>query len=101
MLIVVFCFQFQNNTVKLETNNHDLQVPGVYWWYKTASHAAELTAGYYNPSNQDGYSSVFEVLKKHAVTMKFVCAVPSLQDHEALADPEGLSWQVMVSFCYP
>lgn len=72
-----------------------VKVPGVYWWYKTASHAAELTAGYYNPSNQDGYAPVFEVLKKHSVTMKFVCAVPSLQDQEALADPEGLSWQVL------
>lgn len=50
--------------------------------------------------NQDGYSPVFEVLKKHSVTVKFVCSAPSLQDHEALADPEGLSWQVMVIFSH-
>lgn len=70
----------------------------MYWWYKTSSHAAELTAGYYNPTNQDGYSPVFEVLKKHSVTVKFV--VPGLQVsyHEiddSLSDPEGLSWQVV------
>ncbi|KAI3468492.1 hypothetical protein Pfo_025155 [Paulownia fortunei] len=77
-----------------------VKIPAVYWWYKTTSHAAELTAGYYNPSNQDGYSLLFEVLKKHAVTMKFV--IPGLQASyqeidEALSDPEGLSWQVLNS----
>ncbi|PIN14440.1 Beta-amylase [Handroanthus impetiginosus] len=77
-----------------------VKIPAVYWWYKTTSHAAELTAGYYNPSNQDGYSRLFEVLKKHGVTMKFV--IPGLQASyqeidEALSDPEGLSWQVLNS----
>ncbi|XP_004301768.1 PREDICTED: beta-amylase 8-like [Fragaria vesca subsp. vesca] len=71
-----------------------VKVPSVYWWYKTPSHAAELTSGYYNPKNQDGYSLVFEVLKKHSVTVKFVCSAPNDGD-EALGDPEGLSWQVL------
>uniref|UniRef100_A0A3Q7IDQ8 Beta-amylase n=1 Tax=Solanum lycopersicum TaxID=4081 RepID=A0A3Q7IDQ8_SOLLC len=71
-----------------------VKIPSIYWWYRTSSHAAELTAGYYNPTNQDGYSPVFEVLKKHSVTIKFVSSglqVPETDD--ALADPEGLSWQ--------
>lgn len=75
-----------------------VKIPSVYWWYKTASHAAELTAGYYNPANQDGYSTIFEVLKKHSVIMKLVCPtflVNSAEYNEALADPEGLSWQVL------
>lgn len=75
-----------------------MQIPAVYWWYKTSSHAAELTAGYYNPTNHDGYSPVFEVLKKHSVTMKFICSGLQISGHEndeALADPEGLSWQVI------
>lgn len=79
----------------------DVQVPAIHWWYKTASHAAELTAGFYNPTNQNGYSPVFEVLRKHSVTLKFVCLrlqVSGLENDEALADPEGLSWQVMASF---
>lgn len=75
-----------------------VKIPAVYWWYKTTSHAAELTAGYYNPCNQDGYALLFEVLKKHAVTMKFAisgfqASYPEID--EALADPEGLSWQVL------
>ena len=77
----------------------DVQVPAVHWWYKTTSHAAELMAGFYNPTNQDGYSPVFEVLRKHSVTLKFVCLrfhVSGQEYDEALADPEGLSWQVIV-----
>lgn len=78
-----------------------MQVPAVYWWYKTPSHAAELTSGYYNPTNRDGYSPVFEVLKKHGVTVKFVCTglqMSNQDSNEFLADPEGLSWQVMTNF---
>lgn len=77
------------------------QIPAVYWWYKSASHAAELTAGYYNPTNQDGYSPLFEVLKKHSVTMKFICSglqVTSQEIDEASVDPEGLSWQVIADW---
>ncbi|KAG8475980.1 hypothetical protein CXB51_032805 [Gossypium anomalum] len=77
-----------------------VKIPAVYWWYKTSSHAAELTAGYYNPTNQDGYSPIFEVLKKHSVTVKFVCyglQICSYENDEAFADPEGLSWQVLNS----
>ncbi|XP_057478971.1 beta-amylase 8-like [Actinidia eriantha] len=77
-----------------------VKIPAVYWWYKTTSHAAELTAGYYNPTNQDGYAPVFEILKKHTVTMKFVWSglqVPCQETDEALADPEGLSWQLLNS----
>ncbi|KDP28061.1 hypothetical protein JCGZ_19469 [Jatropha curcas] len=77
-----------------------VKIPAVYWWYRTASHAAELTAGYHNPTNHDGYATVFDLLKKHSVTMKFACSglqIPSQESDEALADPEGLSWQVLNS----
>lgn len=77
-----------------------VKVPAVHWWYKTTSHAAELTAGFYNPTNQDGYSPVFEVLKRHSVALKLVCLrlpVPAQEYDEALADPEALSWQVLNS----
>ncbi|KAJ8538441.1 hypothetical protein K7X08_027662 [Anisodus acutangulus] len=73
-----------------------VKIPSIHWWYRTSSHAAELTAGYYNPTNQDGYSPVLDALKKHGVTIKFICSglqVPETDD--ALADPEGLSWQIL------
>ncbi|XP_062224180.1 beta-amylase 8-like isoform X2 [Phragmites australis] len=75
-----------------------VKIPSIYWWYRTASHAAELTAGFYNPTNRDGYSPVFKMLKKHSVVLKLVCYGPEFtvqENDEASADPEGLTWQVM------
>lgn len=77
-----------------------VKVPSIYWWYRTASHAAELTAGFYNTTNRDGYSPVFRMLKKHSVILKLVCYGPEYtvhekDDDEAFADPEGLTWQVI------
>uniref|UniRef100_A0A7N0V802 Beta-amylase n=1 Tax=Kalanchoe fedtschenkoi TaxID=63787 RepID=A0A7N0V802_KALFE len=77
-----------------------IKIPAIFWWYKTVSHAAELTAGYYNPTNKDGYSPLFEVLNKHGVTVKFAHSgllLTSQESDEALADPESLSWQVLNS----
>ncbi|MFS8030266.1 putative beta-amylase transcription factor BES/BZR family [Helianthus anomalus] len=77
-----------------------VKIPSVYWWYKSTSHAAELTAGYYNSANQDGYSALFEVLKKYSVIVKFICEglhLSSDGNHDALADPKGLTWQVLNS----
>ncbi|XP_020600192.1 beta-amylase 8 isoform X2 [Phalaenopsis equestris] len=78
-----------------------VKIPSIYWWYRTSSHAAELTAGYYNPTNQDGYSPVFDLLKKHFVTIKFtlVSQTPGslLETDEAWSDPEGQSWQILNS----
>ncbi|KAM7261542.1 hypothetical protein ACFE04_020619 [Oxalis oulophora] len=86
-------------SLALEGTQIVVKVPLVYWWYRTASHAAELTAGYYNPTNQDGYSSILEVLKKHSVAMKFVCSglQVSPETDDTFSDPEGLSWQVLNS----
>lgn len=44
----------------------DAKVAGIHWQYKHASHAAELTAGYYNlgpRSGQDAYMAIAEVLR--------------------------------------
>ncbi|ERM95043.1 hypothetical protein AMTR_s00009p00244310 [Amborella trichopoda] len=76
------------------------KISGIHWWYKTASHAAELAAGFYNPCNRDGYSPIAQMLKKHEVALNFTCAeLRTLDQHEdfpeALADPEGLVWQVL------
>ncbi|KAG6470746.1 beta-amylase 2, chloroplastic-like isoform X1 [Zingiber officinale] len=76
------------------------KISGIHWWYKTASHAAELTAGFYNPCNRDGYASIASMLKKHDATLNFTCVeLRTLNQQadfpEALADPEGLVWQVL------
>ncbi|GAV92042.1 Glyco_hydro_14 domain-containing protein/DUF822 domain-containing protein [Cephalotus follicularis] len=76
------------------------KLPGIHWWYKTASHAAELTAGFYNPCNRDGYTRIMTMLKKHGAALNFTCAEMRMLDQcedfqEALADPNGLVWQVL------
>lgn len=77
------------------------QLSGIHWWYKTASHAAELTAGFYNPCHRDGYAAIMAMLKKHGAALNFVCAEWGTLDHnedfsEAVADPDGLAWQVSI-----
>ncbi|KAJ8631893.1 hypothetical protein MRB53_025229 [Persea americana] len=87
-------------SLAFEDTQITVKIPAVYWWYKTSSHAAELTAGYYNPTNQDGYSPVFNILKKHSVTLKFLSSglhISAQENDEPLADSEGLSWQVLNS----
>ncbi|KAL9228924.1 hypothetical protein vseg_004452 [Gypsophila vaccaria] len=76
------------------------KLSGIHWWYKTASHAAELTAGFYNSCNRDGYAAIAEMFKRHNVALNFTCVeLRTLDQHEsypeALADPEGLVWQVL------
>ncbi|KAK8965182.1 hypothetical protein KSP40_PGU007302 [Platanthera guangdongensis] len=76
------------------------KISGIHWWYKTASHAAELTGGFYNPCNRDGYAPIAAMLKKHDAALNFTCVelrtpVQNEEFPEALADPEGLAWQVL------
>lgn len=87
-------------SLAFEDTQITVKIPAVYWWYKTSSHAAELTAGYYNPTNQDGYSPVFDILKKHSVTLKFLSSglhISAQENDEPLADSDALSWQVLNS----
>ncbi|KAH6813178.1 beta-amylase 2 [Perilla frutescens var. frutescens] len=76
------------------------KLSSMHWWYKTASHAAELTAGFYNSSNRDGYAAIMAMLKRQGAALCFTCSEMSVMDHnmnfsESLADPEGLFWQVL------
>ncbi|XP_059651413.1 beta-amylase 7-like [Cornus florida] len=76
------------------------KLSGIHWWYKTASHAAELTAGFYNPCNRDGYAAIMAMLKKHGAALSFTCAESGmfhqhLNFSESLVDPEGLARQVL------
>ncbi|XP_045793980.1 beta-amylase 7-like [Trifolium pratense] len=76
------------------------KLSGIYWWYKTASHAAELTAGYYNPCNRDGYAAIVAMLKRNGVSLNIACVdLHTLNQHEGFpepfADPERLVWQVL------
>ncbi|KAI7994063.1 hypothetical protein LOK49_LG11G02225 [Camellia lanceoleosa] len=75
------------------------KVAGIHWHYRTRSHAAELTAGYYNTRNRDGYLPIARMLGKHGVVLNFTCM--EMRDKEqpenANCSPEGLVRQVKMA----
>lgn len=50
-----------------------IKVAGIHWWYKSRSHAAEMTAGYYNFLARDGYKPIAQMLRKRGVGLSFTC----------------------------
>lgn len=73
-----------------------LKVAGVHWWYRTRSHAAELTAGYYNCEGRDGYEGIVALCAAYGVRLTLTCVEMCDSQHppEALCGPEGLLRQV-------
>mmetsp|Transcript_6034 Transcript_6034/g.15804 ORF Transcript_6034/g.15804 Transcript_6034/m.15804 type:complete len:659 (+) Transcript_6034:716-2692(+) len=73
------------------------KLAGVHWWYKSASHAAELTAGYYNTRDRCGYADFVGMAKRHACRLHFTCV--EMRDcehtHDGRCSPEGLLQQVI------
>lgn len=59
---------FQGTGAKLSA-----KVAGIHWHYRTRSHAAELTAGYYNTRHRDGYVPIARMLAKRGVVLNFTC----------------------------
>ena len=69
-----------------------IKVAGVHWHYSVASHAAELTAGYYNVPGRDGYEPIMAILRKYDANMSFTCVEMRDSDHPPnyCCSPEGL-----------
>eukprot|EP00295_Goniomonas_pacifica_P040137 CAMPEP_0175994744 /NCGR_PEP_ID=MMETSP0108-20121206/54757_1 /TAXON_ID=195067 ORGANISM="Goniomonas pacifica, Strain CCMP1869" /NCGR_SAMPLE_ID=MMETSP0108 /ASSEMBLY_ACC=CAM_ASM_000204 /LENGTH=452 /DNA_ID=CAMNT_0017326811 /DNA_START=1 /DNA_END=1359 /DNA_ORIENTATION=+ len=49
------------------------KVAGIHWWYKASSHAAELTAGYYNTNQNDAYADLASLFHKYGAAFDFTC----------------------------
>lgn len=73
------------------------KVSGIHWWYKAENHAAELTTGYYNLNDRDGYRPIARMLSRHAAILNFTCIEmrDSEQSAEAKCAPEELVQQVL------
>ena len=73
-----------------------LKIAGVHWWYRTRSHAAELTAGYYNANGGSGYDPLVALCAKYGASLTLTCVEMCDAQHppEALCGPEGLLRQV-------
>lgn len=76
-----------------------IKLAGVHWWFKSRAHAAELTAGYYNTRERDGYAEIFKMLAKHNTGVSFTCVEMRDCEHpgEGMCSPEGLLNQVLSS----
>lgn len=73
-----------------------VKVAGIHWHYGTRSHAPELTAGYYNTRERDGYLPIARMLARHGAVFNFTCV--EMKNYEQPSDaqccPEGLVRQV-------
>ncbi|KAM0918636.1 hypothetical protein ACQ4PT_008725 [Festuca glaucescens] len=72
------------------------KVAGIHWHYRTRSHAAELTAGYYNTRRHDGYEPIARMLARHGAVLNFTCMEmkDEQQPGHAGCSPELLVQQV-------
>lgn len=73
-----------------------LKMAGIHWWFRSRSHAAELTAGYYNTATRDGYASIVDMCARHRFGLTLTCIEMCDTQHppSALCGPEGLLKQV-------
>ena len=79
-----------------------LKCAGVHWWYNSRSHAAELTAGYWNTRQgdrvpeRDGYAPIISLCARLGVALNFTCVEMRDAEHpwESRCGPEGLLRQV-------
>lgn len=75
------------------------KAPVIHSWYKTRSHPSELTAGFYNTFNKDGYGKIAEIFAKNSA--KMILPGMDLSDEhqhpESLSSPELLLKQIKSS----
>lgn len=73
-----------------------VKIAGIHWHYGTGSHAAELTAGYYNTRFRDGYVPIARMLARYGAVFNFTCLEmrDCGQPEDACCRPEALVQQV-------
>ncbi|KAG9395352.1 Glycoside hydrolase family 14 [Carpediemonas membranifera] len=49
------------------------KVSGIHWWYGDASHAAEMTTGYYNTDGHDTYLDISKMMADLGCDLIFTC----------------------------
>ncbi|PNW83114.1 hypothetical protein CHLRE_06g307150v5 [Chlamydomonas reinhardtii] len=74
-----------------------IKLAGVHWWFKSRAHAAELTAGYYNTRDRDGYLPFMAMLRRHDASLSFTCVEMRDCEHppEGRCSPQALLQQVI------
>lgn len=62
------------------------KVAGIHWWFLSTSHAAELTAGYYETRMRSGYKPILQMFKEYGVILDFTCFEMADQEQPSSAD---------------
>ncbi|KAL0245013.1 hypothetical protein GEMRC1_009093 [Eukaryota sp. GEM-RC1] len=70
-----------------------VKIAGIHWHYNHASHAAELTAGYFNTNGVDGYAKMMPLFKKHNVAFDFTCL--EMRDWEQPGECNCSPWSLV------
>lgn len=72
------------------------KVPLMHSWYKTRSHPSELTAGFYNTVNRDGYEAVADMFARNSckVILPGMDLSDEHQPRDSLSSPELLLAQI-------
>jgi len=72
------------------------KVSGIHWWYGSESHAAELTAGYYNTNMRNAYAEIAEVFSATRTALDFTCLEMRNEQvtWECQSRPQDLVYQV-------
>lgn len=73
------------------------KVAGIHWWYGSESHAAEVTAGYYNTDQRDAYREIADVFAANGhASLDFTCLEMGNHEQptECQSKPEDLVGQV-------
>lgn len=75
------------------------KISGIHWWYKSSHHAAELTAGYYNANQRNGYAELAEVFHASGAMIDFTCLEmrDSEQSSDCASGPQELVAQVFAA----
>jgi len=68
------------------------KLPGIHWWFKTRSRAAEATAGIYASGGRDAYGDLVQLFARHGALLDFTCAEMRDGDlpSDAACGPEAL-----------
>lgn len=75
------------------------RIPLMHWWSKARSHPSELTAGFYNTANRDGYEAIAETFSRNCcqVILPGLDLSDKEQRAESWSSPESLVAQIMCS----
>ncbi|AES64255.1 putative beta-amylase [Medicago truncatula] len=76
------------------------KIPLMHSWYGTRSHPSELTAGFYNTANLDGYEQVAQMFAKNSckIILPGMDLSDANQPNETHSSPELLLSQTMTTF---